>query len=398
MKITMISNYINHHQMPFSEELYLRLGEDYKFIQTEPMEEERIQMGWKVDEGKIPYLLFLEKEEELCRRLIMDSDILLIGWNDREDLFSERLWGEKLTIRISERIYREGQWKAISPRGLIRKYKEHVRYRKKPVYLLCAGAYVASDFSLIKAYPEKMFRFGYFPKFVEYTKEELKKAHPWGKNKGEKIIHLVWAGRFLPLKHPEMAVFLIKDLKEAGYGVHLHMIGSGQLEEELKDFVKINRLEEEITFYGFLSPEKVRKVMEGCHIHLFTSNHLEGWGAVVNEAMNCGCVEVINSEPGAAGFLVKHQVNGLVYRNGSYDELKEKVVFLLDNPKSGEAMGIEAYQTIAKEWNAREAVNRLFAFYEGWKSGKILPPKEGPFSKAPVIPPSKMSKYLYGER
>ena len=50
MKITMISNYINHHQIPFSDEMYKRLGDDYCFIQTEPMEEERSNMGWGVDD------------------------------------------------------------------------------------------------------------------------------------------------------------------------------------------------------------------------------------------------------------------------------------------------------------------------------------------------------------
>ena len=38
--------------------------------------------------------------------------------------------------------------------------------------------------------------------------------------------------------------------------------------------------------------------MEKCHIHIFTSNHLEGWGAVVNEAMNSGCCEVANVQAG----------------------------------------------------------------------------------------------------
>ena len=46
MKVTFISNYINHHQIPLSDELYQIWGEDYTFIQTEPMEEERIKMGW----------------------------------------------------------------------------------------------------------------------------------------------------------------------------------------------------------------------------------------------------------------------------------------------------------------------------------------------------------------
>lgn len=45
MKINFISNYINHHQIPFCDCLYRKLGEDFTFIQTEPMEEERVKMG-----------------------------------------------------------------------------------------------------------------------------------------------------------------------------------------------------------------------------------------------------------------------------------------------------------------------------------------------------------------
>ena len=42
MKLTFISNYINHHQIPLSDELYRILGKDYVFVQTEPMEEESL--------------------------------------------------------------------------------------------------------------------------------------------------------------------------------------------------------------------------------------------------------------------------------------------------------------------------------------------------------------------
>lgn len=62
MKVTFVSNYINHHQVPFCEEMYRRLSEDYRFIQTEPMEEERVKMGWGEDLERIPYLrLFMRR-------------------------------------------------------------------------------------------------------------------------------------------------------------------------------------------------------------------------------------------------------------------------------------------------------------------------------------------------
>lgn len=390
MKITMISNYINHHQIPFSNALYDMLGENYRFIQTEPMEEERIRMGWGIEAEKIPYVLFLDKDLEECKKWIEESDVLLVGWMEHEELIADRLKSSKLTIRISERLYREGQWKAISPKGLIRKYKEHTRYRKKAVYLLCAGAYVASDFSLVKAYPEKMFRFGYFPEFKEFTKKEILKMHVWGEKRNEREIQIVWAGRFLPLKHPEFAVKLAGNLKNKGYRFHLHMVGGGEMEGELKQQVKQKDLQTEVTFYGFLKPAQVRQVMENCHIHLFTSNFLEGWGAVVNEAMNSGCAEVANVEVGAAPFLITHGKNGLVYKDGSYEDMEKQVIYLLEHPKEASAMGIRAYETIASDWNAKEAAKRLLIFYEGWKKGRIEVPAEGPFSAAPVISPKKM--------
>ncbi len=388
MKITMISNYINHHQIPFSQALYERIGEDYRFIQTEPMEEERVAMGWEVDITQLPYVVLLDEAPGYARELIEESDILLVGWTRREDLLVQRLAGEKLTIRISERLYREGQWKAVSPRGLWAKYREHTRYRKKPVYLLCAGAYVASDFSLVKAYPNKMFKFGYFPQTKKFTEQELAENHPWPKTRNGGEIQLVWAGRFLPLKHPEFALWVAERLKLEGYSFHLHLIGGGELEEEMRAFVSEKKLEDRITFYGFLKPQEVRRIMEKSHIHLFTSNHLEGWGAVVNEAMNSGCAEVASARAGAVPFLVRPGENGLIYQKDSFEDLLAQVRFLLDNPEQGEKMGKAAYKTIAEEWNEQEAAVRLLKFYEQWREGRISPPASGPFSVAGVISPA----------
>ncbi|MDE5679416.1 MAG: hypothetical protein K2I01_03165 [Lachnospiraceae bacterium] len=158
MQVTFVSNYINHHQVPFCEAMYQRLGRDYHFIQTQPMEEERIRMGWGENLDALPYLLLYYEKEEECRRLIAESDVVLFGGVEDESFIADRLQADGLTVRLSERLYREGQWKAISPRGLVKKYHDHTRYRKKNVYLLCCGGYVASDFHIVKAYPNKMFK------------------------------------------------------------------------------------------------------------------------------------------------------------------------------------------------------------------------------------------------
>ena len=393
MTITFISNYINHHQIPFSNALYELLGEDYHFIQTQPMEAERLAMGWSNKGEGLPYVMLLEEQEEECRRLILESDVLLAGWSGREDLVQERMLQGKLTVRITERIYREGQWKAISPKGLLNKYKEHIRFRNSKVYLLCAGAYVASDFSIIKAYPGKMYRFGYFPETKYYSEDQLSGMK--GKN-GR--MDIVWAARFIPLKHPEYMLNLAKNLKKNPVGdFHIHMVGGGELEEEMKALAKVYEVEDVVTFYGFKSPEKVREIMEKCHLQIFTSNYLEGWGAVLNEAMNSGCVPVANVQAGAVPYLIRHGKNGMVYPDDSFEKMEEIVRYLLTNPEEIESMSRKAYETITTQWNAKEAARRLLEMIAGWQKGNACPPKEGPLSPAPVISPRKMYDYMMKE-
>lgn len=391
MKITMISNYINHHQIPFSKALCNMPGVEYCFIQTEPMEEERVKMGWGLDAKTLPFVKLLYECEEECRQLIDESDILLIGWMEHEDLVRERLESGKFTIRMSERLYREGQYKFISPRGLIRKYKEHTRFRNGNVYLLCCGGYVASDFSLVRAYPGKMFRFGYFPETKIFEGTSL-----WNGKPSLDTVHIVWAGRFMPLKHPEFVVKLAADLKDAGHAFHVHFVGSGEMEEELRAMIADAGLGNAITMYGFQSPEKVRDIMEKSHIHLFTSNHLEGWGAVVNEGMNSGCAEVVNSQVGVAPFLIRHGQNGLVYKEGSYEDFRDCVLRLIENKELIIEYGKAAYETIVSEWNAENAAAQVVRFYENWKQGIVEPPKSGPLSVAPVVSPKKMYRYMTG--
>lgn len=390
--VTFISNYINHHQIPFSNACHELLGEGFHFIQTEPMEAERLSMGWSSEGERLSYVSCLYEEEEKCRKLIRESDVLLAGWSGREDLIQERLNAGKLTIRVSERLYREGQWKAVSPRGLIHKYREHTRYRSAPAYLLCAGAYVPSDFHLIGAYPGKMFRWGYFPETRRYSARELTEMKRESKGtKGGERAEIVWAGRFIPLKHPEYMLRLARGLKEShDGGFHIHMAGSGEMEAELKKLAKDYGVERDVTFYGFMSPDKVRAVMEKSHIHIFTSNHLEGWGAVVNEAMNSGCCVVANAQAGAVPYLIRHGKNGMAYPDNSYEKMEEAARFLLDHPKEREKMGREAYKTITELWNAEHAAKELMRMLRELAAGSFEPAKEGPLSAAPVIAPGKM--------
>ena len=81
--------------------------------------------------------------------------------------------------------------------------------------MLCASAYTARNLSLIGAYPNKTYKWGYFPKVEKYDVKEL------CENKNQKSITLLWCGRFLDLKHPEKAVLVMNRLKESGFNYML---------------------------------------------------------------------------------------------------------------------------------------------------------------------------------
>lgn len=385
MTVVFVSNYINHHQIPFSNAMYEHLKEDYYFVQTEPVEEERIAMGWD-ENPDFPFLKKYYKEPDVCKKLIMDADYVIFGGTDEESYIRQRLEAGRVVIRYSERIYKEGQWKAISPRGLYKKYMDHTKYRNKDVYLLCSGAYVPSDFHIVRAYPDKMFQWGYFPPVKTYEV-------PVMNYKRNDVIQIIWAGRMIDWKHPEVMIYLARALKKEHLNAHILMIGDGPLKKELETRILSEGLEKYIELPGFMKPDMVRLEMERSHIHLLTSDYREGWGAVLNESMNSGCAPVANCAVGAAPYLIRHGKNGFLYPNGDLDKMVDIVKKLIEDTALRERVGQNAYDTIVTEWNGNVAATRLLAFIEGLKRGENCIPDSGPMAKAKVIPQGKM----YGE-
>ena len=393
MKVVFASNYINHHQLPFSNEMISLVGDGYTFIQTEPMDEERVKMGWDAELCHLPFVRMYSEDPGGCMNLINDSDVVIWGGAEREDLINDRLQAGKFTIRYSERLYREGRWKAVSPRGLVRKYHDHTRYRKSDVYLLCAGAYVAGDFDIIRSYPERKMKWGYFPELRTYREGELEKLKGYteteegGRESGSnsnfgddsRQVRLMWAGRFMELKHPEYAVMAAAELKRLEIPYHLTITGGGddRIEDKLRGSCRKNGIEECVTFTGFMKPEEVRDNMEKSDIFLFTSDHLEGWGAVVNEAMNSGCAVVACSAAGAVPYLLEDGMNGFIFHEKDTKTMIEKVVTLARDEHLRLDMGKNAYETIVGQWNAHTAAENLMEFIRTRKFAD-----EGPCSRA----------------
>lgn len=394
MKLTFVSNYINHHQIPLSNELYGKLGNDYTFIQTEPMEEERIRMGWGGNFDKLPYLKKYYEDEFECKKLIITSDVVVFGGCEDESIISDRLKENKPVIRYSERLYKEGQWKCVSPRGLRKKYHDHTRYSNSRVYLLCAGAYVADDFNIIKAYKGKRYKWGYFPEFIEYSEDDRKARRDERRSHSE--LEILWAGRLIDWKHPESVIKLAKILSAKDIPYRISVIGDGPMKNEIEDQIKKHSLSDKITMLGQKNPADVRKIMDTSDVFLMTSDYREGWGAVCNEAMNSGCVLVASHAAGAVPTLIKHRQNGLIFPSGDFGKMASLIEELSADQKWRLSLGENAYETLESEWNHMVAARRLIQFCEDVLRDDIEPWTSGPLSEAKVIPQRKMYRKIVG--
>ena len=110
--------------------------------------------------------------------------------------------------------------------------------------------------------------------------------------------------------------------------------------------------------------------MEESEIFLFTSDRNEGWGAVLNEAMNAGCGVIANSSAGATPYLICDGFNGYCYSDQEEEQLYQRLKSLLLDRESCNRLGKNAYETIQNQWNAGVAASRLLELIDTLLAGE----------------------------
>ena len=141
-----------------------------------------------------------------------------------------------------------------------------------------------------------------------------------------------------------------------------------------------------VRLLGSKTTEEVRRYMEEASIFLFTSDRNEGWGAVLNEAMNSGCAVVASHAIGSVPFLINYGNTGLIYRSGDIEDLYEKVKYLIENQDKATELGKKAYSTLTELWNAETAAERFKQIVQAIKAGGTTNLfDDGPCSNASVL-------------
>lgn len=378
-KVVFLSNFLNHHQLPFCNELCKLTDNSFLFIATTPVPNERRQMGYHDMNSSYDFVLKAyesKEDEEKAKKYTLSADVVILG-NAKFSFAKKRLAKKRITFRATERPFKiEPKWYKI-PYLKARSFFANKTH--KNFYLLCSGAYVSSDYRRLGSFKNKAYKWGYFPEVKEYENID-------GLIANKKPNSILWAGRMIDWKHPEYPVEIAKRLRDDGYDFEMNIIGTGPMETICSYEIAKLDLQDKVHVLGSMSPEKVREYMESSQIYLFTSDRQEGWGAVLNESMNSGCAVIANENIGAVPYLINDGENGLIYHNDSIDELYQKTKELLDdNLGKAKKLGKNAYGTMINTWNAKTAAERFLNLAEELKNNKKCTLYEnGPCSVAEV--------------
>ena len=376
MTISFFSNHFNHHQSPVADLFYEALGEDYHYVEFEPMPQWMLNGGFDATVTR-PYLIRAHESESAmkeAKRLMDESDVVIVG-HAPTSWVNRRKSADKITFDYNERWFKK-PIERIDPRRVKNIVLNYARFRKKRSYMLCASAFTARDVHSVFCFPNKTYKWGYFTKVDAVDVDEKFKSF------SSRTVNMMWVSRFLDWKHPELPVLLAYRLKQKGFSFHIDMFGSGvEFDKTVSLANKLNVLDV-VSFKGNSPNEQILEEFRMHEIFLFTSDRGEGWGAVLSEAMANGCAVIAGDEIGSAPYLVKDGENGHLFRSKDINSLTEKTEDLLSNREKRLLFAKKAQETMTKVWCPKVAAERFLLLAESLLNNQEVIFKEGPCSKA----------------
>lgn len=182
--------------------------------------------------------------------------------------------------------------------------------------------------------------------------------------KNKKTFDLILTGRIVPDKGQDEAINAMKVLKSKGYNnIILHIVGSspqrthiGWYEEKIKGMVKKYDLEKNVIFHGEI--HEMLKIRENMNIELMCAIK-ETFGRVTVEGMRSGLL-VIGSNTGGTLEIIKDGFNGLLYEQGNYNDLANKIEKVYKNNDLYQKISKNGYNFSQNHFTPEENVRKIY--------------------------------------
>ena len=187
------------------------------------------------------------------------------------------------------------------------------------------------------------------------------------KNFENKIIRILLAGRICEGKGQFEAVKAINTLVRNGIeNIKLFIVGDGikgeQYYNDIINFVKQNNLNKFIEFKPF--QKDLTNIRKNTDIALICSKN-EAFGRVTIETMLSNQL-VIGANTGGTIEIVNNLVNGILYKQGDYEDLAEKIKFATENKEKCSEIIEYAYKYAVNNFLINRTVEEISTLYRNY--------------------------------
>lgn len=170
---------------------------------------------------------------------------------------------------------------------------------------------------------------------------------------------VLFAGKLQPKKRPGDLLEALELARKDHGDLRLLVVGSGELESELRIRARERRLP--VTFAGFLNQSEIPAAYVSADALVLPSDAGETWGLVVNEAMASGLPAVVSDRVGCREDLVSDGETGFSFPLGDTRALAACLTTLAKDPIRASAMGDSARRRVLESYSMERAVEGTMA-------------------------------------
>jgi glycosyltransferase involved in cell wall biosynthesis len=170
---------------------------------------------------------------------------------------------------------------------------------------------------------------------------------------------LVSVGRLVPLKGQRQLVYAVAGLRKHFPDIHLYIVGSGEMESELKRLADDEKLGDCIEFTGAV--DDVTTYLASADIYV-SSSESEGMSVSVLEAMAWRLPVVASDIPGNRS-VIEQGETGFLYELNKIEDLVNTIMELVRNPALANAVASRARSMVVQQYSALRAEQKHVEIY-----------------------------------
>ena len=349
MKLLFFQNCLSPHQIPYIKEICNDARVEKVYLITPRTDYEiRAAMGWdsaQLLEGT-SLVFYLCPSDEEVKRLLQKKGIVALFTGIRADKDVFRWFKLSLGFHVERGIITEAPLAYNKPllfhyaRFLLQDY----RYVKSIHYIFAIGALAVTYYS----FWSKKWRVFPFAYCTEYGAGE----------KQNSSVLTDYHARFLfvgSIDRRKNVGIVLKTLLLLKRAFVFDVIGDGPKRKHLEDYVTAKQMRG-IGFLGKMAMQQVHEIMPLYDVLILPSRY-DGWGSVVNEALQRGLYVICSDKCGAKDLLQDTRC-GCVFRSGDHKQLAAIMQYCCSHIPE-----IRANRKFRQEWAERCISGKVIARY-----------------------------------